>query len=214
MKRIASLLLFILFCAALTTSARCAEKQGTEKNPFKGKGPINQWVTNGKWMMRVTAVQSVDTMEAAEGLPWTKRLTRTKKETIWKWLERLYKGEGKLILVTVEAKNLGDKKISIGVPAPRWRIRTDDGQQSKAGDCVDKGKMSPGGSSGIAADIAFCLQGGFPQDEKLNPGAKTSGKIPMAIPSYAEAKLFYFFSVERERDFGKNESLVIDLLGK
>jgi hypothetical protein len=122
MMRRASLLIILLLCAVMCIPVLSADKQGTEKNPFKGKGPIKQWVSNGT--------------------------------------------------------------------------------------------VAPGSSSLIAGDIAFCLKGGFPQNELLNPGAKTGGVIPMAIPSYAQAKLFYFLHGGAESFFGKNESLVINLTGK
>lgn len=201
-------LAWLLLAPAAFTAAPA---KGTEQNPFVGKGPLGKWVKNDKWAMRATKVVTIDNMEKFAALPWTKRLTEKKKERIFKHAGAMFREEGKLLLVTLEAKNLNPGKYDIGVTYPSWCVRTDDGQQGDNGDVVDNGRMVHGGQQEIMADLAFCLKGGFPQCEKLNPGAKTGGIIPFFIPVYAEAKLLWFLSNNR---YGKDESLVISLAAK
>jgi hypothetical protein len=215
MNRLLPLAVLALALLAATAGWAAPAQQGTEKNPYKSRGPMGAWVSNGKWMMRVTRVEYVADYAAFQKLPWSPRLTAAKRQEFLPYFEAelAEKQDQKLALITVEAINLTGAKAEIGTQWPIWCVRCDDGVESRFGG-VSRRQFTDVDTIGQerARQVSWFLKGGMPSSDKLNPKGRTGGIIAFFIPSYAKARLLFFrWAGTNDSTWGKDESLVIQL---
>ena len=175
--------------------ALAKEPLGSPSNPHKNKGPLGAWVSNGNLGGRVTRVQEVTDLESYTALPWSDRLTADLSRKNFDFVERRVFRQGKkVVLVTLEIKNLNAKKIKLGLDRPSWVLRCEDQRQ---------GRFS--GHHEVVATEG--IQGGMPRGTLLNPGGSVTGIMVIFIPDNASPRLLTFTS-GRHSDYGDTETLV------
>lgn len=168
-------LLILLFCLI---SVAWAKPDGTLEHPFQPSGPQGKWVTNGHWTMRLTEVRQVTKMEDYLALPWSSEFAGQSKSKHLEFMKkRVFGAKKQVVLVTVEAKNLGDTK-NFSREGPLWKLRTDSSSTGGAGEH----------NEGVAMNG---LIGGMPSKGKLKTGQVGKGTLVFFVPDYAYATTLF-----------------------
>lgn len=191
-----SCVLILVFLLS-TVASLSAQPAGTLKDPHKEKGPQGSWVTNGHWSMKLHSVKAVDSLDAYLALPWTGGLKGEKKSAHLDYMkERVFGAKKQVILVDLEAKNLGDvRDFSRG--SPLWKLRTDSATT-----------VGPGiHHQEVAMDN---LKGGLPSKGKLKNGETGRGILVFHVPDYAYPTTLFFESL-RHSKHGETQSLVLQI---
>lgn len=172
---------------------------GSWKKPFRGKGPVGAWVSNGHWMMRVTAVGEITNQADYEALPWNKRFDNETREKHFRYSQRsLFKPGKRVYFLTLEAKNLNDKIMEFGVNNPPWKLGV-------------TGRENPISTGLHHQQLAiWCLEGGMPKRTKLNKGGKAKGMLLFFLKANEKPEKL-FFKTNRHSPHGETGSLTIDL---
>lgn len=187
--------LLVIFLSLIAVAA--AKPDGTLEHPYQPSGPQGKWVTNGHWTMRLTEVRHVSKMDDYLALPWTDKLAgETKAKHLEFMKKRVFGAKKQVILVTVEAKNLGDVK-DFSREGPLWKLRTDSSSTGGAG----------AHNEGVAMN---CLEGGMPSKGKLKTGKIGKGTLVFIVPDYAYATTLFFESLRHSRH-GETQSLVLKI---
>lgn len=179
-----------------------AAGRGTESDPYRSEGPLNAWVTNGKWLMKVPGLRTIPDLPSFHALPWSARLG-DKREQVFSYYERQVYGRKKhVVLARVELKSLLDHKAEIGFGVLTFVLRCDDGQQAAT-------------SSSQVQYIPWYLEGGLPRETLLNAKARAGGYVGFIVPDGCRPAALYFRGGGMlSKDYGETESLVIRLSGK
>ena len=160
---------------------------------------LKKWAKNGFCGVRVTEIKEVKTQAEFEALNWSKRLTEQEATKLFKHTaKKVFSKDKKVVLLKVDFKNLGDKKMKAGYFTPHWILRGDDGQEVK-------------NKRGFPAKTTFMITGGFPKKTELNPKQTVSGWMAFFLPTYDSPKLLFFKSPSKKarKTFGESQSLVI-----
>lgn len=176
-------------------------KPGGWKAPLTQAGPAGSWVSNGAWMMRLLRVNRIDTMAEYEALPWTDRLGPKERDSHFAYMTKYVFIQGakrqRVLLVTLEAKNLTGKKIHFGMTQPNWKLECSDG----------KIEASSVHNETLAN---WCIKGGMPQDALLDRDAKTQATLVFFLPVEAEPRAL-FFETMKHSQHGESKSLILSL---
>lgn len=188
-----STLLLLLFALLAPTLAK----------PHSNIGPKGEWVSNGRWQLKVHSVDLADSRSEFLSLPWTKAIVSAKGKAYTNQVERLvFSKKGRLLLLDVSLKNSVQGSQKIGYDTPPWFVRCTDGQEVR-----NTGSISNGARSFVA--------GALPKFGPVAPGQVVRGKMAFALPADAEPKLLFFKASQSiEKYVGKSESLVSRLGAK
>lgn len=165
-----------------------------EKVFDKNKASMGAWAENPDIKIKVTKVEEVSSWKK---FPFNKRFVPAREKEFERLKKAVESGEAKFILVTVEAKNITDRKLNIGyytIPASSgdfW-IRGDEGSEQSS---YQKNNFIKDIKTGLAVleskKLGTYIQDGFPMNAKISPGGSTSGKMMFVVPSWFTPTVFF-----------------------
>ena len=184
-----------------------AEGKVSENN----KASIGSWAENPDMKIKVTKVEEITSWSK---FPFNKRFVPAREKEFDRIKKAVESGEAKFIMVTVEAKNISNRKLHIGYytipasPGDFW-IRGDEGSEQSS---AQKNNFSKDIKTGLAVlqsrELPPFIEGCFPMDAIISPGGSTSGKIMFVVPSWFTTSIF-FKKVEKLND--KKFEIIIKL---
>lgn len=186
----------LLFISVIGTAF--AEGKVSEGN----KASIGSWAENPDMKIRVTKVEEITDWSK---FPFNKRFVPAREKEFDRIKQAVESGEAKFIMVTVEAKNISDRKLHIGYytipasPGDFW-IRGDEGSEQSS---EQKNNFNKDIKTGLAVlqsrKLPPFIEGCFPMDAIISPGGSTGGKMMFVVPSWFTTSVF-FKKVERLKD--------------
>lgn len=182
----------------LVCRLEAAKAQAVE--PLKPNRPDAAWQSNPFWKMRLVDVRTVDTAQAYQSLPWTDRLAGERREKHLSYVERnVFDKGGKVLLVTIEAKNLSQAKVKIGYELPFWRVNCKDGSSLRLAGVYQQ-------------EVGWSIAGGMPKATLLNGNASTGGTFGFFLPKGAQPETLDFDAPGKlSREYGEPGSLKFKL---
>lgn len=156
------------------------------------------WVSNKLWKMRVTKAREVTSYQDYLKLPWNDRMTGSKRDKHLKYVKgNVYGKEKKLVLLSVELKNLHDTPQKCGVGRPYWFVSLSNGKDQS-------------NNHSFTRQVSFLLTGGLPQETRLNSNDTVRGDIAFFIPAGVSVQsLSYKAQGHIGKSFGKSKSIVL-----
>ena len=179
----------VLFMALLMSWA------GAE--PHKNLGPQGEWVSNGRWLLKVEQFRIADDNSQFLALPWTKSIASKEGKAFANQVERLvFTKKGRIVWLDVSLKNVTGATQKIGHDLPSWHIRCLDGQEVRNTGAIARGALSH-------------LIDPLPKTQKVAAGETLRGSMVFALPANTKPGLFFFkASPTMEKVAGKSETLV------
>lgn len=166
-------------------------------NTHGQRGPVGEWLSNGKTRLKVWKVTTVESLTDYQKLAWKSSFTGKQRDQHFDFLERqVFAKGGTVALVDFGLENSLGQTMRFGHQAPMWTLRLDDGQQLRF--------------KGVHQQLAAReLQGGMPPEVTLKNGQKTRQTIAFFLPKERSPRAFYFDAPSvMETKFGAGESLV------
>jgi len=183
------LLIAVMLVVCISTFAFADEKVSD-----KNKASIGTWAENPEMKVRVIKVEEITKWSS---FPFNKRYVPAREKEFDRIKQAVNNGEAKFVMVTVEAKNITDRKLNIGFctvvasPGDFW-IRGDDGSEQSS---EQKNNFRSDIKTNLAVlqarNLPRYIQDGFPKDAKISPGGSTKGKIMFVVPSWLTPTVFF-----------------------
>lgn len=183
-----------------TLVCRLEAAKASGASPLKHNRPEAAWQSNSLWKMRLVDVRYVESAKAYRALPWTDRLSGERRDKHFSYVERnVFNKGGRVLLVTVQAKNLSDGKVKIGYELPFWRVQTKAGKSLRLAGVYQQ-------------EMGWSLAGGMPKATLLNSNATAGGTFGFFLPKGAQPEALDFDAPGKlARTYGKPGSLLFKL---